>query len=661
MTSLIRNIGIIAHIDAGKTSLTERLLHHAGLIKRAGSVDHGDTVMDFLPEERERGITIKAACITIPFGDFRINLIDTPGHVDFTVEVERAVRVMDGAVTVLDGSAGVQAQTVTVWEQARRFGVSQLVFVNKLDKIGADFNASLKDIQRRLKVPILPMTEPVYEGGELVGVYDILSKTVNFQTDTISNPFQDGELKRQRLLESVAEHDETFLESYIDDQHQSDQSVISAIRRIVASRVAVPVFAGSAMKDIGCKRLFKDIVDYIPTPKVIDSNRLTALAFKVVSDEQKGLLTFVRLYSGKLNQKSIIYGSGKSRDRVQKLMRAHGQEFVELSEAGPGDIVVIGGCREVATGDTISDSANFTPLPGVSIPHPVFHMAVSTNSTIEQEHLEETLRIMNLEDPSLKVTKDLSTGQTILAGMGELHLEISRNRLCKFYKCAADFGPVRIAFKETILESVKGELQYQREVNNIRHSALVSLQIEPLPVDEEQFVKLDVIVDIIQEGVRVPKNCSAADFVQSVKDGVHFALLNGPLRGSPVTGVKVIVKKIHWIDHDSTPVAVRHATVQLVTQLLRSNENRMSLIEPVMSITAQCPNEILGTILADLHGARRAHVHNYAFIKDDPDSDQIIEAEAPLSELMGYVTWLRSVTSGRGCLTMSLKGYKYHS
>jgi elongation factor G len=363
------------------------------------------------------------------------------------------------------------------------------------------------------------------------------------------------------------------------------------------------------MKDVGCQRLFKDIIDFIPAPKVLDSDHLRAIAFKVVSDEQRGLLTFVRLYSGKLSNKSMLHLSGNRRERVQKVMRAHGQDLVEIDAAGAGEIAVIGGCREVATGDTLSDTSNFEPLPGVIIPQPVFHMAVSTDSISEQDRVEEALRIMSLEDPSLKISKDQSTGQTIMSGMGELHLEIARNRLVKAFKCRAEFGPVRIAVKEVLTEQIKGELQYERTFNSLRQSALVGLHLEPLPVDEEQFVNCKVEFDIMPDSLRIPKYLNSGDFFQSVKDGVNFALLSGPLRGSPVTGLKVIVKKAHWIDNDTTPTSIRHATTQLVSH-------------------------------------------------DDPNSDQIVEAEAPLSELMGYVTWLRTTTSGRGCLSMTLKGYK---
>mgnify|MGYP002788691891 CR=1 FL=1 len=642
--SLIRNIGIIAHIDAGKTTLTERILHHAGLIKRAGSVDNGDTVMDYMAQERARGITIKSAAITIPWRAHHINLIDTPGHVDFTMEVERAMRVMDGAVTVIDGSAGVQAQTMTVWQQANRFAVRRLIFVNKLDKAGADFGMAVRDIEARLKVTPVVLSEPVYSGDELIGVESLLHESHE---------------KYAKLSERIAENDEEFLADYLDNQRQPVVKAVTALKRLFALGKFVPVFAGSAGKDIAVANVLDSVIDYLPAPEMIsDSKQTKALAFKVVCDQQRGVMVYVRVYSGSITTKSVLFTTSGKKERPTKVMRAAGKDLDEVERVSAGDIAVLIGLKQTKTGDTLCDNQKFDPLDGVIVPPPVFQMACNANSKQEEELLDEAFRDLCMEDPSLQVQKDQNTGQLVMSGQGELHLEIVGQRLKEDYKIAGvDFGPIQIAYKETVTEPLKGELQYEKIIGSTRLSGLVALEIAPLSHLDRQFVSCKVEIVFPEEALRVSKP-QHQEFIQAVKDGIEFGLLNGPIRYSQVTGVRVTVLKAHCIDASSSPTALRHATIQLLSDLMRSNAKKCKLLEPIMALSVECQTKHLGTILPDLHSNRRAFVHNFEGTEESAGSIQMIEAEAPLAELVGYAPWLRTVTSGTATLALDFKGYK---
>lgn len=672
-SSNIRNIGIIAHIDAGKTTLTERLLYHAGLIKRIGSVDRGDTVMDYLPQERARGITIKAACISLawnacksdnPKDNVLINIIDTPGHVDFTIEVERAMRVMDGAVAVVDGSAGVQAQTVTVWQQADKFKVNRLVFVNKLDKIGADFNMAVKDIENRFKVVAVPLSEPVYSNSQLIGIHDFITNQVVLYNGehgehVESHPFPNN-TKQSLLMEKIAELDEDFLTAYLENQGQSMDNMKTALNRIIKQSKAVPIISGSAFKNIGVQSVLNSVADYLPQPTILNDSSLLALAFKVIMDEQRGLLVFVRVYSGTINNKTTLYNlnAGK-KERVVEVMQAAGKMLDKVESVHSGQIAVLIGLKSTATGDTLSNDPSKHVLDGVSVPQPVFQMACSFYSQSEEERVTTALTTMSLEDPSLKMEKDPSTGQIVVSGMGELHLEIAGQRLKEDFKCPqVQLSKVRITYRETISEMIKGELEFEKNVNGTRLSALVSLIIEPLPLIDGQYCSTDVVINFLPEAVRVPKHINSSDYVTAVKDGLDLALTNGPLRGSRVVGIKVLVKKVHWMDSDSTPTAVRHSTMQLVSSLYSSFASKFNLIEPIMNLNIKTDAKHLGTILSDLHSERRAVVFGYGSYSDTHPNQQEIHAEAPLLELMGYITWLRTATSGDSSLSMTLKGYK---
>lgn len=663
----IRNIGIVAHIDAGKTTLTERLLHAAGLIRRVGTVERGDTVTDYLPQERERGITIKAAACTLPWtrNNVRhiVNLVDTPGHVDFGVEVERALRVMDGAIAVIDGTAGVQAQTMTVWAQADRHRVNRLLFINKLDRMGADYAAVLRDIQIRLRVATLQLNVPVFQGDAFLGIYDqVLGKLMTFSPDsTIS--LHDYGLDRTPFMEAIAELDQPFLESYLEDQNPTPDMIRAAIRRIAIAGLAVPCLAGSAFRGIGVSSVLDATVDYLPSPEItaIGLKMVQALAFKVVCDEQRGPLVHVRVYSGSISAPTLLLNvsRGGRKERITRVLQATGGELHEIDSVGPGHIAVLLGCKGTATGDTLAGSVDTDQLPTITIPPPVLQLALSLQSQSEEDLLMASLHSLTLEDPSLRAGRDPNNGQLVLSGMGELHLEVATQRLRKEYKCGrVRVGPVKISYREALCTLLSGELQYNRQLGPTdRLSGLVALSIEPLPVIDSLYSPTAVQVSFAPDALRVPRSINPEDYLQAVRDGIDTGLANGPIQGSRIVGLSIRVGKVHWTDGDSTPTAIRHCTIQLLEGLCRANLNKFHVIEPIMKLQVRVNRQFLGSLLPDLHGTRRATVHSYDPIPDDPDT-VLIEAEAPLASLMGYVTWLRSATSGNGVMSMQFHGYR---
>ena len=634
--NLIRNIGIIAHIDAGKTTTTEKLIYKTGLIKRAGSVDNGDTVMDYLPEERERGITITSAAITLPWRGHRLNLIDTPGHVDFTVEVERSLRVMDAVIVILDASKGVQAQTLTVWRQAQRYGLKSLVFINKMDKVGVDLEKCLKDIQTNFGLAPMLLSEPVMERDEIKG------------TRLVSGA--DG------LFESVAQYDDEFLEKYLNDVIEPSDCK-NAIARITAKgREAIAVLVGASARDIGTENLLDAIVDYLPPPVVksaVNSNNFKALAFKVVYDQQRnGFLVYCRVYSGEFNSKKkpTLYNlNQKRREQVGKVMQVMADELIEIEGAQVAQVVILTGLKHTATGDTLCDSEDSAEiLEGIAIPSPVISVSLEAESPGVQDHLDKCLKTLQLEDPSLRVKTDKATGQTVLSGMGELHLEIAvESRLRKVMKAQFTTGPIAIAYLES-LEFFEGEIMkrshiVERDIFGIKLKGSVDLEIR----------KSDTF------GIEFPaRYVNDENVKKSIEDGVYGALGRGPIGGHAVDRNFIVrIENLEFETVNSAHVVV-YESLQLLLKAAHST-GKLILKEPLVQVEIDSPEQFIGDLTTDLFSQRRCvDCETLTTTSEDESSTTIrIKARAPLKRMLGYSNWQRSRTGGLASFTMEACGY----
>ena len=622
-TSLLRNIGIIAHIDAGKTTTTEKLIHRTGLTKRAGSVDNGDTVMDYLPEERERGITITSAAITLPWRGHRLNLIDTPGHVDFTVEVERSLRVMDGAVVILDASKGVQAQTLTVWRQARRYGLKSLIYINKMDKVGVDLAKCLRDIKNNFGLNPILLNEPVVVDEEIQGTR-----------------------KTDGLYESIAQYDDEFLEKYLDDNVEPADCQTALARITAEGNEAIAVLVGASARNIGTDNLLDAIVDYLPAPS-IDSNSMIfkALAFKVVYDPQRnGFLVYCRVYSGAFDakRKPTLYNlNQRKREQVGKVMQVMADELIEIQDAQVGQIVILTGLKHTATGDTLSDSEDPSEtLEGITIPSPVISVSLEAESPGVQDHLDKCLEILQLEDPSLRVVSDKVTGQTILSGMGELHLEIAiESRLRKGMKAQFTTGPIAIAYQESLIlssgEVLKKSHMIDRDVFGIKLKGSVDLEVK----ESDSF---DIKVSA-NENVR-----------KSIEDGVYAALGRGPIGGHAVErNFTVKIRNLEFETANSAHVVVYEA----LNLLLKDSqaEGKLTLMEPLVQVEIESPDELIGDLTTDMFSQRRCV--DCETLTSCESGNVRIKARAPLKRMLGYSSWLRSRTGGMASFTMEACGY----
>lgn len=647
----LRNIGIIAHIDAGKTTTVERMLFHAGITRRIGDVDRGDTVMDYLPQERERGITITAAAITFAWKRHQINLIDTPGHVDFGVEVERAMRVMDGAVCVLDGSAGVEAQTMAVWKQADRYAVPRIIFVNKLDKVGASMEETVKDIDRRLGVKPLVCHWPVYDArGRLDAIHNVLAmRTTRFLGEggkemQVTN--EASTARRTLLLEQMAELDEQFFEEYLNES-VSTEGAMHALRRIVLSGKACPVFCGSALRNVGIQCLLDAMVENLPSPKTAGSS-LVALAFKAWHDDKRGLLVFVRLYGGCLEAKQAVYNANKGLyERASKLYRVLADDFEKVDCLRAGDIGIVVGLKATATCDTLVGTKHDVPLQqGIVIPPPVFTCAVTTNNRTDEEALQEHLQILQLEDPSIRISRSDQTGQTLVSGMGELHLDIVRHRVLNDWKVKATFGDVQIAFQETMLAgSIEQEQKLDQELNGERLQAEARLTLESTETEAE----------FIPEGVHV-EHCLTGDLSVAVQALV--SKLKGPVGGYPLRALKAKVDRLSF-PPGQTPaqnvLAAQLVLTSCLNKIFRSGIEQFCLTQPIMHLNITTPSECVGSITSDFHSARHGRILH---VTSNEASQCEIEAEAPLVHLLGYASRLRGLSGGMASFHMSTRGYQ---
>lgn len=668
----IRNIGIIAHIDAGKTTTTERMLFYAGLTRRIGEVDRGDTVMDYLPEERERGITITAAAITFAWKEHRINLIDTPGHVDFGMEVERSLRVLDGAVTIMDGSAGVQAQTKTVWRQATRHEIPRIVYINKMDKVGADFYRSVREIREKLGgVEPICLQVPIMRDDRMIAIADLISRRMLYWKDeqgrkvTTEDWKGNDELEshRSQLLEQVASHNDSILEKYLDNPNHIEISEIERVlRELTLTGKITPVLCGSSFTNMGVQPIMDAILKFLPNPSerqfplLWDHQRnltkwkkdqLLAMAFKVVHDEQRGLLVFIRIHSGSLSTRITLRNTNRNvRERPSKIMTIFANRFEECEEVGAGNVVVLLGLKNTKTGDTLISETDavhqgLVTLAGIESPQPVFSRAVEAESTSEEDRLAEALNIIELEDPSIKVSKDEETGQRHISGMGELHLEIVGKRITRDLRAKASFGEIQIAYKEILPGSTKTTLRetIDRDVNGKKFVG----EIEYIVETNDQLENL----------IRFGDLPNIAGLREEITDGFQSALQDGPLASFPLIGIKILVGKIVWTEGTSSVEGMRYLVFTSMRAWLRTQSSR--LVEPIMSVELTVPNEYIGSVLTDIHSGRRGVVTETTISED---GEHTILSEVPLVSMLGYATSLRSRTAGTASFSMQPLTYR---
>ena len=661
----IRNIGIIAHIDAGKTTATEMMLHHTGRTYKIGSVDEGTAVMDWMQQERERGITITSAATTFHWREHRINIIDTPGHVDFTAEVERSLRVLDGGVVIFDGVAGVEAQSEAVWRQADRYGVARICFINKMDRIGADFQHTVTMINERLRSNALPVQLPVGSEKDFRGVIDLVeNKVVAFPDDPGSASVEEDVTllvkHRQALIEHLAELDEQIMMLYLDGKDISTYQIKEAVRRLTVSNCIVPVLCGSALRDRGMQPLLDAIVDYLPSPldippvsatdqrtgeKILrlasDDEPFSALAFKTVSDPFMGRLVYLRVYSGRIKAGAqVLNTSIDKKERLGKLYVMHADHREEIDHTDTGSIVASLGLRMTSTGDTICEPARPVVFEPIRFAEPVLSMAVEAKSKVDQDKLDDSLAKLTMEDPTFKVYHDKETGQTLISGMGELHLEVLMERIFREYGVKVNAGKPQVAYKETITIPVQSEGKFIRQSGGKGQYGHVWLKIEP----GERGSGFEFREQV--RGGSVPR-----EFVPAVEAGVKSALQSGGLASYPVIDVKVALYDGSFHEVDSSDMAFRMAGFMAMREGL--DRAKPIILEPIMEVEITTPNEFLGDIIGDLN-SRRAHIEGI----DSRDEVSAVRCLVPLAETFGFAGDLRSVSQGRASYTMCFHRYE---
>ncbi len=667
----IRNIGIIAHIDAGKTTTSERILYYTGRTYKIGEVHEGAAVMDWMEQERERGITIVSAATTTFWKDYRINIIDTPGHVDFTAEVERSLRVLDGAITVLDAEEGVQSQSETVWRQADKYHVPRIAFINKMDKLGADFEATLQSIIKRLGANPVPIAIPIGAEDTFKGIYDLVSmKALIWSGEELGAKFEVSDevpegmremidKYRNNLLEKVAENDDTLLEKFLEGKEITHDELKAGIRKATIGYKIVPVIPGSSLRNKGVQPLLDAVIDYLPSPvdlgqvtgkdpkteeevvrKLVPEEKLSALAFKIQSDPHVGKITYVRIYSGKIESGSYIYNSTKNvRERVGRLLLMHANEREEIEAAYAGEIVAVVGLKDTGTGDTLCDEKDQILLEQISFPEPVISLAVEPKTKSDQEKMGMALRKLMEEDPTFQVKTNHETGQTVMSGVGELQLDILVDRMKREYKVEANVGAPQVAYKETIEGPAQAESKYIRQTGGRGQYGHVLIRVEPLARGEGfQFVNSI-------KGGAIPQ-----EFIPSVEKGVREALENGIFLGYPVVDIKVELYDGTFHDVDSSDIAFQIAGSMAIQDAAK--KAKMLLLEPIMKVEVTTPEEFMGDVIGDL-SAKRAQIMG----TEERGTSTIVNALVPLQELSGYATQLRSITQGRANPYMEASHY----
>jgi elongation factor G len=669
----LRNIGIMAHIDAGKTTTTERILFYTGQIHRVGEVHEGNTTTDWMVQEQERGITITAAAVTSYWKNHQINIIDTPGHVDFTIEVERSLRVLDGAVAVFDGVSGVEPQSETVWRQANKYRVPRICFVNKMDRVGADFNAAVESMKERLAANPVPFQLPIGSEDQFAGVIDLIKMkaliwgpgdTKGDKWDEVDVPVDladDATLAREFLIEQIANCDDTLAEKYLSGDTITETELKQAARRGTIEFKFVPVFCGSAFKNKGVQPLLDAVIDYLPSPadltdvegmdvededKILKRKRLpedyfSGLAFKIMSDPFVGQLTYVRVYSGKISVGEVVLNTRTDkRERIAKILRMQANDREELETVGAGEIVAIAGFKLIATGDTLCDHHHPIRYESVIFPEPVISIAVEAKSSADSDKLGKSLERLQNEDPSFRVSFNAETGQTLLSGMGELHLEIIVDRLKREFKCECNVGHPQVSYRETITGQGSVVETHRREGAGINQFAHVEVEFEPGPREGGLVFENKV------KETKLPKQ-----YADQVKKGLEEALLAGPLAGFPVVGVKARLVDGKFDPAIPDPNAFKVAAGMALRKGLR--EGSPILLEPVMALEVMVPEDYLSNVMTDLN-SRRAQVNNVTM----KGHLQCVEANAALSEMFGYSTQLRSISQGRATFTMKFASYE---
>jgi elongation factor G len=667
----MRNIGIMAHIDAGKTTTTERILYYTGRTYKIGEVHEGTAVMDWMEQEQERGITITSAATTCEWRDCTINIIDTPGHVDFTAEVERSLRVLDGAVAVFDAVAGVQPQTETVWRQGDKYHVPRLCFINKMDRVGADFYRSFDTIIDRLKCRPVPIQLPIGAEDQFKGIVDLVTmkarvwrdESLGAAYDDIDIPGDLADLAKEyhdKLVEAVSESDDHLFTKFVEGQPITEDELRAGIRKATIAQKIFPVICGTAFKNKGVQNLLDAVVDYLPSPldipavkgtgvedkeqvierKPEDDAPFAALVFKIMTDPFVGQLAFIRVYSGRLVAGESVYNVAKGRkERVGRLVKMHANKREEITDILAGDICAAVGLKNVVTGDTICDEKNPVVLESIDFPAPVIQLAIEPKTKADQEKLGMAIAKLAQEDPTLKVSTDPDTGQTILAGMGELHLEIIVDRMQREFNVGANVGKPQVAYRETIRQMSEYDYTHKKQTGGSGQYARVKLRIEPLPGGEFEFEN-----DI--RGGNIPK-----EFIPAVEKGVIEALEHGILAGYPMSDVKVTVFDGAYHDVDSSEMAFKICSSICIKEAAR--KAKPVLLEPVMKVEVVVPDEYMGPVNGDLI-SRRGRLEGTEIL----GSTQIIKAMVPLSEMFGYATELRSRTQGRGAFTMHFGQYE---
>ena len=665
-----RNIGIIAHIDAGKTTTTERILYYTGKTYKIGEVHEGTAVMDWMVQERERGITITAAATTCFWRDHQINIIDTPGHIDFTVEVQRSLRVLDGGIVVFDAVAGVEPQSETVWRQADRFGVPRICFVNKMDRVGADYWRTIDMIRNRLAAEPLPIQLPIGVEESFVGVVDLLAEEaiiylddegIDWQVRAVpADMLDEVAIRREDLIERIAETDEALTLKYLEGEPISVEELRQALRRATLRRQLVPVLCGSALKNKGVQPLLDAVVYYLPSPldvppikginpetgeeeeRPVDEDApFAALAFKIVSDPYVGRLAYIRVYSGKVKTGTRVKNVTRGKtERIGRLLRMHANHREEISEVYVGDIAAVVGPKHTFTGDTLADPNHPILLESIQFPEPVISVAIEPRTRADQDKLSEALRRLAEEDPTFRVRTDEETGQTIISGMGELHLEVLVDRMVREFKVWANIGKPQVAYRETITQPVRAEGRFIRQTGGRGQYGHVIVEFEPNEPGQGFAFE-----DATRGGV-IPK-----EFIPAVEQGIREAMESGVLAGYPVVDVKARLVDGSYHEVDSSEMAFKIAGSLALQEAVR--KGKPVLLEPIMRVEVVVPDEYTGDVLGDLN-ARRAHIEG---MEPRTGGLQAIRATVPLGEMFGYATDLRSMTQGRGTFTMEFSHY----
>ncbi|MCK5306534.1 MAG: elongation factor G [Candidatus Omnitrophica bacterium] len=665
-----RNIGIMAHIDAGKTTTTERILYYSGRVHRLGEVDEGTATMDWMQQEQERGITITSASTAYFWKGRKINIIDTPGHVDFTVEVERSLRVLDGAVVIFCAVGQVEPQSETVWRQADRYEVPRIAFINKMDRMGCDFYGTIKQMHEKLQAPAYALQLPLGAEDTFKGIIDLISMKARVYADDLGLKYseidipddlkEEASFYREELIEKLAEFDDHLMEKFLNSEQPTADELINAVRKATIANKLVPVLCGSALKNKGMQFLMDAICAYLPSPKdvppimglnpitqeeekrvVCDDEKFCSLAFKIMSDPYVGKLTFFRVYSGVLTSGTYVYNANKKiKERIGKLVQMHANKQEVRQEVFAGDIVAAVGLKQTETGDTICDEKSPLILESIEFPEPVISMAIEPSTKADQDKLGLALKKLEEEDPSFKVKYNEDTNQTIISGMGELHLEILVDRLLREFKVQARVGKPHVAYKETIKESLTATGKFIQQTGGRGQYGHVVIKMEP----GEQ--NSGIIFENKIRGGAISK-----EFIPAVKEGVYSAAQSGILGGYPVTDIKVTLVDGSYHEVDSSEIAFDSAACRAFIEGLR--KNKCVILEPIMKLEVITPEEYLGEIVGDLN-SKRARIESI----DQKKNVRIIKANAPLAQMFGYATDIRSLTSGRATYTMEPHYYQ---